>query len=135
MGTGGTGAFENDGAMDWIAELEERGETAIRDALTAAAGAGADTYVEAPAAEAALAAAEVVAALAGHRVDNLPEEVCAWVDSRGIPADDLVDLALRATKRVASSSELRELWDEAGADQWLATTRDLRYRLGDAAAR
>ena len=89
---------------------------------------------EAPAAEEALAAAEVVAALAGHRAENLPVEVCTWIDAHGIPADDLLDLALRATKRVGSSSELRELWDEAGADEWLAVMRDLRYRLGDAAA-
>jgi hypothetical protein len=134
MGADGVGAFDNDGAMDWVAELEGRGEAAIRDALTAVAKADVDSYVEAPAAEEALAAAEVVAALAGHRAENLPDEVCAWIDAHGIPADDLFDLALRATKRVASSSELRELWDEAGADEWLAATRDLRYRLGDAAA-
>ena len=134
MGTEGTGAFDNDGAMDWVAELEEHGEQAIRKALATVAGADPGAEVEAPEAQEALAAAEVVAALAGHRAESLPTEVCTWIDAHGNPADDLLDLALRATKRVASSSELRERWDEAGADEWLATTRDLRYRLGDAAA-
>src|SRR3954470_23238720 len=134
MGAWDVGAFENDDAMDWIATLEERGDAAVRATLATVADADAADDVETGAAAEALAAAEVVAALAGHAADSLPDEVRAWVDGHGVPPEDLVELALRAAARVERSSELRELWDEAGDEKWVATVRDLRFRLGDAAA-
>jgi Domain of unknown function (DUF4259) len=134
MGAWGAGAFDNDDALDWVGALEERGDAAIRDALAAVAAAGEDDDVESGAAAEALAASEVVAALSGHAADGVPEAARAWVEGRGVPPHDLVELALRAAARVERSSELRELWEEAGADDWVSAVRDLRFRLGDAAA-
>ena len=131
MGAWGVGPFDNDSAADWLAELEERGEAAIRDALAAAADAGDDAYIEIDAAAEALAAAEVVAASCGHAAPSLPEAVLAWSGAHGVPADDLVELALRAAKRVGEASELRDLWDEAANPAWLTGVHDLRFRLGD----
>ena len=40
MGAWDVGAFDNDDAMDWVADLERRGEDAVRAALAAVADAG-----------------------------------------------------------------------------------------------
>ena len=134
MGAWGVGPFDNDTAADWLAELEELGEAAIRDALTAAADPGDDAYIEIDAAAEALAAAEIVAASCGHAAPSLPAAALAWVGAHGVPPDDLVELALGAAKRVGDASELRELWDEAANPAWLTAVHDLRFRLGDVLA-
>src|SRR5918996_298232 len=63
MGAWGAGIFDNDDAADWVYELEQAGDDSVlAETLAAVANAGADAYVEAPDAAAALAAAAVVAA-------------------------------------------------------------------------
>jgi len=68
-------------------------------------------------------AAELVASTAGEPPDELPPAARDWVETHGVPPDDLVELAVRATKRIASSD-----------DWWHERLQDLRYRLGDVAA-
>jgi hypothetical protein len=131
MGAWGAGSFENDDALDWLAVLAgSYGPTPIRDALSAAAEA--EGFVEAPDASAALAAAEVVAALLGRPAPALPDEAAGWVRANAAAAQPWMrDLARRAVDRVERDSELRDLWLEAGdAGDWEAAVRDLRIRLG-----
>lgn len=71
----------------------------------------------------AVDAAELVASAAGEPPDELPDAAREWVETHGIPPDDLVELAVRAMKQVASKSE----W-------WAERLLDLRFRLGDVAA-
>ena len=71
----------------------------------------------------AVDAAELVASTAGEPPDELPAEARNWVELHGVPPDDLVELAIRTTKQIASSS-----------DWWHERLQDLRYRLGDVAA-
>ena len=71
----------------------------------------------------AVDAAELVASAAGEPPDELPDAARDWVETHGVPPDDLVELAVRATKRIASSD-----------DWWHERLQDLRYRLGDVAA-
>jgi hypothetical protein len=71
----------------------------------------------------AVDAAELVASAAGEPPDELPTGARDWVERHGVPPDDLVELAIRATKQIASSS-----------DWWHERLQDLRYRLGDVAA-
>jgi hypothetical protein len=71
----------------------------------------------------AVDAAELVASAAGEPPDELPDEAREWVETHGIPPDDLVELACRSMKQVAASNE----W-------WRERLNDLRYRLGDIAA-
>jgi hypothetical protein len=130
MGAWGAGSFENDDAMDWIAELEDEGlivaGAALQEIIEVA-----DEYLEAPACSAALAAAEVVAALRGHPAADLPEEVAAWIAAHpGDPGEDLVAVARRAVDAIAADSELAELWGES-ADQagWQSAVTDLQTRL------
>jgi hypothetical protein len=74
-------------------------------------------------AERAIEAAEIVASAAGEPPDELPLEAREWVETHGVPDDDLVELAYRAMKCVADVS-----------DESHARLNDLRYRLGDIAA-
>lgn len=130
MGTWGVRNFENDDAMDWVAELEQSEDSsAIEEALKVVAEAG-DQYVEAPEASRALAAAEVVAALNGNSSPDLPDEVKRWVSLHQFRSHSLSQLALRAVKRIKTASELQELWDETeSAAEWYKVIRDLEARL------
>ncbi len=96
--------------MDW---------TTLRGALEAACEKPADDEVAARAVE----AAEIIAAAAGEPPDELPPEARDWVETHGVPDDQLVELAVRAMKSVAGAS-----------DQWRDRLNDLRFRLGDIAA-
>jgi Domain of unknown function (DUF4259) len=77
--------------------------------------------VEPDVAERAIEAAEIVASAAGEPPDELPDDAREWVETHGVPEDDLVELAYRAMKCVAASDDSGRL-------------NDLRYRLGDIAA-
>ena len=135
MGAWGTGVFDNDTACDWVGELVEssdlsRIETTLDNVLQAGSG-----YLEAPEAEEALAAAEVVARLQGNWGvrDVYTAPVDEWVEENNlVPTEDLVQKAIRAIDRIlAPSSELLELWEETGDDleAWKASLDDLRSRV------
>ena len=71
----------------------------------------------------AVDAAELVASASGEPPDELPDEAREWVETHGVPPDDLVELAVRSMKQVANTNE----W-------WRERINDLRFRLGDVAA-
>jgi len=73
--------------------------------------------------EAATRAAELVASTAGEPPDDLTSAEREWAETHGVPPAELVELACRAMKCVAATSD--------GQRERLA---DLRYRLGDVAA-
>ena len=77
--------------------------------------------VAADVAEHAIEAAEIVASAAGETSDDLSYAAREWVETHGVPDDDLVELAYRAMKCVAATDDSGRL-------------NDLRYRLGDVAA-
>lgn len=81
MGAWGTGVFEDDEALDWVGGLAEAATLApVVDALRATEASG---YLEAPTCSAALAAAEVVAALNGKAESELRD---LWEESREFAA-------------------------------------------------
>ena len=71
----------------------------------------------------AVDAAELVASAAGEPPDELPPPARDWVETHGVPPEDLVELAVRAMKLVANAN-----------DWWRERINDLRFRLGDVAA-
>jgi len=129
MGAWGSGSFENDDAADWLAQLG----TIEPDDLTKIFGIAADdtAYFEAPAASVVVAAAEVVAALNGCPLKEVPSEIVTWTTNRQAPTPELKALALRALDRVRKNSELKDLWLEAdGLNDWTAAIQDLQTRIG-----
>ena len=129
MGAWGSGSFENDDAADWLAGLA----TITPDDLTRIFTRSADdpSYLEAPDASAAVAAAEVIAALPGSPAKNVPPQIVEWVENhREASTPELKALAARALDRVRSDSEVKDLWLEAdGVKDWTEEIQDLQTRL------
>jgi hypothetical protein len=112
MGSWGAGSFQNDGALDWLAELNADGIRAVRKALTFVANAPPRSLLDVDDGCFAIAAAEVVAAARGHAARYLPDEVHEFLDEHAdsITARDAA-LAVKAVDRVSTdpNSELRAL--------------------------
>jgi hypothetical protein len=131
MGAWGINTFENDDAADWIGEFcDEPDKELLVEAFDAVNDIG-DDYLEAPESSAALAAAEVIAALLGKPSANLTDETKECVGKLKFkPNEKLLSAARKAVERVKTNSELKELWDESDdAAQWQATVEDLAARL------
>ncbi len=117
MGAWSHEPFGNDTAGDWVYQLEDAlGLDFLEQTLDHALDED-EEYLEAPEAEEALAAVEVLVHLLGKSAgfEKLPEDVGTWVAAcTEKPAQPLVNKALRALARIGSeSSELRELWEES----------------------
>lgn len=128
MGAWGTGAFDNDAALDWVGELEDGGITAIESALDEAVR---SSDLSAPTDVEAIAAAEVVAAAIGRPLPGLSEEIAALVAHVGPGVTpEHTARARTAVERVLNASELSELWAETDdADEWRGLVEDLIKRL------
>lgn len=115
MGAWGTAPFDNDDAGDWVFELEDDGVSAVRTALDLPAESTADRDA------AAVAAAAVVALAQGVDVES-SAEVDDWLAAADPPTlDDVRALAPAATavlRRILDGSELAELHDETGGEEW-----------------
>jgi hypothetical protein len=131
MGTWGASPFENDNASDWVWELADAKDTSVLSAALEAVISEEEEIFEG--CEEAIAAAEVVAALRGKPLAEVPEEVNAFVKEHGKKPPDakLISLAVTAVERIGKASDLKERWDESGdAKEWQGTLKDLLKRLG-----
>lgn len=132
MGAWGTGPFENDDALDAIAEISAGTFSLdlLRDAI-------AGDYLEAPEGAVALAVLEV--ALAARGVSDPAaelDEVDIRLVAQQLDQNDY-ELILDAAQRVLNSvaSELYELWEEAEPEEFEAWKRQAAQSisaLGDA---
>lgn len=129
MGTWGTGSFDNDDAGDWLDELASAKDISpIRRAIESVVDA--DGYLEAPQCQAAIAAAEILAALRGRRGPDLPEPASSFLARRPTVPPDLIKKAAAALERVLGDSELHESWAEGDEhDAWATVVRELKSRL------
>ena len=127
MGAWGTGIFEDDAALDFVAEVTAAGDAAaVEEALRVAAE---EAYLDADLAARALVAASVVAALADGG-GELPDDLRGWVAARKAPTGDVMRQAQSAVLRVLRESELRDLWAESDElDAWCAGLQGLAERL------
>src|SRR5690348_8916240 len=132
MGTSGTGAFENDGAMDWAFKLTSlrAGTNAIAGALKRANKTRPGTAVDLDNALEGLAAAQIVAAGRGHPAKTLPENILEWVNEKNfVPDRAMTQQSLDAVRRIAENSELKESWNGEHAAAWQKEQRALLKRL------
>jgi Domain of unknown function (DUF4259) len=134
MGTWGTGTFDNDWALDWVAELSEIGDADFpASTLRPFDDVGS---VDGWECARALAAAEAVAASSGQPAADLPDGVPMWLERTQARAGaQQVQLALRVVGTIlALSSGLRRQQDETGASlaEWLTPIEDLQRRLSAA---
>jgi hypothetical protein len=132
MGAWGVGAFDNDTAADFLADLEEWGSSLVIRTLRFVADVPEHEYLDPTEAEKAVAGAELVAGARSHGNPTSPAEAIMWAEALGEAADEtVVDLALRALSRViADESDLKDCWEESGkGGEWRADIDDLVFRL------
>ena len=112
--------------MDLVGDVEESGWLVVVQAVAAADRPG---YLEAPVAARAIAASELAAAALGHPLQRMPD-----VDMNAPEVAEVLrfsDFARRVLGRIRMTSELHELWDEAGQlSAWEVSLDDLLNRLG-----
>ena len=129
-GAWGAGGFENDDALDWVSSCTGQSDaTCISQALQVVHSA---SYIEAPDAAAAVAAAEVIAAVLDNNQTALPAELRTWLtkqDPSKIRA--LAPVAKSVLNRVADAkvSELAALWSEDSKSNWGVRIKALVGRL------
>ena len=115
MGAWGTGPFDNDDAGDWVFELEDDGVPAVRAALDL------PPHPSAEVAASGVAAATVVALALGVPTGS-SAEVDDWLAGADAPAlaevRGLAPAAAAAVQLVLEGSELADLYDEVGAEEW-----------------
>ncbi len=140
MGVWGTGAFENDAACDWFADLADASDlTFVTDTLSSAQEVD-DDELDVELGCAAVAACEVIARLQNYArgssnsigtrrtEDAMVELVDEWVRSHPTrPPPAVVQLAASVLDRVAKGSELALLW--RGDATWLSQVKELRRRV------
>lgn len=133
MGTWGHRNFENDSALDFVAEVEERGFDRIEEAIKVVANYPEEDYLQVDDSVAALAAIEYIAAAKGKQSEDFPEDAEDWLEKAGPGTLLSQDGAVisKAIERVRDNSELRDLWQEDGVEPqaWLAVLNDLQKRV------
>ena len=132
MGAWGTKTFENDTALDWLAEFESEGADALADTFQAVTDADSTDDIDADDACCALAAAEIIAAMKTSDETRLAEEARAALANYrdDIDLDHNAPLAARAATRVKTNSELHDLWEETDDyDDWISDVEALIDRL------
>ena len=130
MGAWGLKSFDNDDAMDWVAEFEEAGAEAVKASLDAALND--NDELESPEACEALAAAEVVAAAKTGDPTNLAQDAASALARHAseIATPENIVLAKDAVERIKAKSELRDLWQETDEfDAWIKDVEALESRL------
>jgi hypothetical protein len=135
MGTWDASSFGNDTTGDWSYGLAKVGDLShIESALDRVLGAGSGTAVTIDDAQAAVAAAEVLARLKGNWGEEDPYSEMAdnWVRSHPIvPPPAILAKASAALQRIlAPPSDLLEEWDEADeAGAWTESIMELKHRV------
>jgi hypothetical protein len=133
MGTWGPGAFENDTAGEWLFRLEKSEGLGLIEKALAAPDTNDEAPIDAPQAEKALAACEVLAALLGSPGDDLPPEAETWAEDNAVdPPGELIERALDVIDGILDNSELGEQWDDSDdGESWREKVEDLRDRLDE----
>lgn len=130
MGAWGYGNFENDNASDWLYELQGVDDLSVVIAALKAVLEEPSGELDSATCCIALAAAEIVAALAGKPLGSLPEIAQFWVCDKSSPTAETVLEAKVVATRVREKSELRELWAETNDfGLWLKAIENLASRL------
>jgi transaldolase len=129
----GNSNFDDELAADFLADFTEApGEVALLEALAPAADAAEDQeYLEADVAGPALAAAEIVAALAGKPFANFPPDLLKQLQTLDISdLEELQELAVQAVTAAAQDSEVRaQAAASSTLNDWLNQQQDLLKRL------
>lgn len=129
---GGTGSFDNEDAMEWIADFGGDGANSIEEAFDIINELDPGDYIEADVAAHAIAAAELVAAARDGDVSRLPKEAVASLKENvaKINAAKLTGAARKSISRILKASELKEQWEDSpDAEEWEDGVREVLERV------
>lgn len=134
MGAWGHRAFDDDTTNDWAYGLESTDDLSLVEAAFQEFESVGSDYLEQDVAARALGACEVLARLVGRPgyTNAYTEKVDQWVAANSInPPPALLTRASAAIDRIlASDSELRALWEDAGTEAaWRTEIEGLRARV------
>lgn len=127
-GAWGTGAFENDAALDWLSAcVQAQGNSAVSSALNAVFD---GEFVDADIGAAAIAAAEAVAAQRGRPGPHLPTDLRRCLEHQ-LKSANLAASAAKVVEKVRNpkTSELAAEWAKNNLKEWHASLDDLAKRL------
>jgi hypothetical protein len=125
LGAWGTGSFENDAALDFVAGVRSVDDLQlVFAALMREAG-----DIDADLASEAIAAADIIACCHGRPAAQIPEQVRQLAARVQPPDAPLTQIAIEAVHAVRDRSELAELWAEADDAGWTETVDTLLLRL------
>lgn len=134
MGAWGHLNFENDTALDFVYELEEKGVERIKTAIEAINTREEDGFLDSDLCSEALAAIEFIAAAKGKASEDFPEDGEEWlqVNKDGLLANHhWISKSKQAIDRIQHNSELKDLWEEAEEyDVWAKVLEGLSVRIG-----
>jgi hypothetical protein len=117
MGAWGSGSFENDTAMDWVASVRSLADVhGPFDRLKALGEVGEPGPIDADLASEVVAAAETVAMLMGRTIPGFPGDLRKRLADAGEPDNFLYHRARDALLQVLRNSELALLWEEGAAE-------------------
>lgn len=126
MGTWSTAGFGNDEALDWLAELQEADDALAFIQETLASGST----------EGTVAAAEVLALLAGQGSADVHPDAVDWCADKAAPPAALRHAAADALQAILDDPDAdgHDTWAELGEDDedylaWLANLKSLQARL------
>jgi hypothetical protein len=126
-------AFDNDDANDWAYGLDGVSDLSLVESAFAEVESASDGNLEPGPACNALAACEVLARLRGRPgyTNAYTEKVDRWVAAHQVePPSRLIARGGAAIVRILGpDSELREVWEEVGDEEWRAAVEDLRNRM------
>jgi hypothetical protein len=137
MGAWGSGSFENDDAMDWVAGVHSASDVAkpferLKTDTDAFEEEG-ELQLDLTFASQLVAAAEVVAMMMGRKIPPFPEDLAKRIGGAQDVDALLFHQARNAVLHVTRHSELAQLWDENAEgeieNEWLAEITGLIERL------
>jgi len=133
MGTWGYKTFENDGAADWLSDLEEASDSrflfgAIKAVTRSKGKVDLDDALE------GLAAAEVLCAARYDPPRGVQHAAHRWIKRVALmPGDQDLKLAIRAITMIGTNSELADAWKSEGKlAHWKRELAKLSKRLASA---
>jgi hypothetical protein len=133
MGAWGHLNFENDTALDFVWELEEKGIERIKIAIEAVNSREEDAFLDSDLCSEALAAIEFIAAAKGRAPEDFPEDGSAWLQANkaGILENHyLIAKSKLAIDRIQHNSELKDLWEETeDLEEWTKVLEGLNARI------
>lgn len=109
MGAWGDGPFENDSALDWVAEVLEGGLDTVLAVLFEAKD---YEYRPGPPWERQIAALEIVAALRGHRLNDMDASLAIWCADQPRLGLDMEDIAQKLARALQGNEHFLELFGE-----------------------